>query len=345
MRQNDSAREGMQDMTAFQTVGADIYAMLRRVSRTFALSIEQLPPVLRDTMTVAYLLFRIADAVEDHPDLSRERKAALLRLWAKIVGGKEPVEQLTGALEDLHSSDPEVAVAKSAGTIIDRLQKLGPEPSRILSHHVQATALGMARWQEHGPYVKDEGELDDYMHEVAGRVGYLITDIFCWYAPAMRSLRNLLMPRAREFGLALQTVNIIRGLRRDFERGWVFVPESLFSRYGLSREEFFNPENRSKALRVIGELAEKAVRHLRSGLTYITMLPRLERKMRLFCIWPLLFAAKTLAISRDNPLVLSAEAKITRNQVKQIVMYSSIFYWSNFCLKAYFNHLLKAAKP
>ena len=332
-------------MARIPVLSTDLYSMLRQVSRTFALSIEQLPLVLRDIMTVAYLLFRVADSIEDHPELSPERKATLLRLWAKVVAGKESVERLTNALKDIDSADPEVTVAKSAQAIIGRMQELEPEASRILSLHVQATALGMARWQDHGPYVKDEAELDDYMHEVAGRVGYLITDVFCWYVPALQSLRNFLMPRAREFGLALQTVNIIRGLRKDFERGWVFVPESLFAHYGLSREGLFSPENRSKALKVVGELAEKAVRHLRSGLAYITALPRFERKIRLFCIWPLLFAAKTLAISRDNPMVLSAEAKITRKQVTQIVFYSRLFFWSNVWLRAYFKYLMKPAKP
>ncbi|MCX8044016.1 MAG: squalene/phytoene synthase family protein [Desulfobacterota bacterium] len=331
-------------MARIQSFGSDIYAMLRQVSRTFALSIEQLPPVLRDIITIAYLLFRVADCIEDHPELQRQKKAELLRLWAQVLAGKASVEKLTSAIALLDAQDPEVAVAQNAKTIIERMHVLPQESVRILTDHVHATALGMARWQEHGPFVRDEAEMDDYMHEVAGRVGYLLTDIFCWYAPAIRRIHSLLMPLAREFGLALQTVNIIRGLKKDFERGWIFIPESLLVHEGLTRESFFSPENRAKAMRVIAVLAEKAVRHLRSGLTYITMLPRVERKIRLFCIWPLLFAAKTISISTNNPAVLHAEAKISRADVKRIVLYSSIFSWSNLCLKAYFNYLLKPVR-
>ena len=65
-------------------------------------------------------------------------------------------------------------------------------------------------------------------------------------------------------------------------------------------------------------LIEKANRHLKGGLTYITLLPRIERHIRLSCIWPLLFAVKTLALSRNNHNVLESETKITRNQVKSI---------------------------
>ena len=41
------------------------HATLQEVSRTFALTIPQLPPGLRDVVGNAYLLCRIADTIED----------------------------------------------------------------------------------------------------------------------------------------------------------------------------------------------------------------------------------------------------------------------------------------
>ena len=43
--------------------------ILPHVSRTFALTIPQLPPALRTAVTSAYLLCRIADTIEDEPAL------------------------------------------------------------------------------------------------------------------------------------------------------------------------------------------------------------------------------------------------------------------------------------
>jgi phytoene/squalene synthetase len=54
------------------------YEMLRGVSRTFALSIEQLPQVLRDSITVATCSSRL-DCLEDVALVPAERKAELLR--------------------------------------------------------------------------------------------------------------------------------------------------------------------------------------------------------------------------------------------------------------------------
>ena len=62
--------------------------MVRQVSRTFALSIEQLPGILRDAVAVAYLMFRIADGIEDHVQMPAARKIDLLNRWAAVVQGQ-----------------------------------------------------------------------------------------------------------------------------------------------------------------------------------------------------------------------------------------------------------------
>ncbi len=317
------------------------FEMLRAVSRTFALSIEQLPGIMRETVTIAYLLFRISDCLEDHAILPAEKKAALLRLWADVLSGTAGADRLTTAVSDLDGSDPEVYVAQHADEIMQLLDRLPDEPREILKKHVIETSLGMARWQDHGPFVQNEEELDDYMFQVAGRVGYLLTDVFAWYSPAIGRLRERLMPLAYEFGLALQTVNVIRGMRKDYERGWVFAPVTFYEKAGLTRETLFSPDHREQALTVVEMLADKAQRHLEKGLSYTTLLPRTQSRIRLFCIWPLLFAVKTLAISRHNPDVLTDEAKITRGQVKRIVLISKLFSWSNLLLRAYFTALCR----
>lgn len=319
----------------------DSYDMLRNVSRTFALSIEQLPGLQREAVTVAYLLFRVADCIEDHDLLDASTKTRLLRLWAGVLAGREPVDALTGELAGLDGSDPEVYVAQHAGSVMAHLQSLPETHRQILARHVHETSLGMARWQEHGPFVRDEAEMDDYMHEVAGRVGWLLTEVFALHSAAIAAQKDRLMVLGREFGLALQTVNIIRGMRKDFERGWIFVPETFCVHAGLDSVQLFDPAHEPAALQVLGILTAKARRHLDGGIAYIRLLPRRLRRLRLFCIWPLLFAARTLAISENNPEVLRAEAKITRAEVQRIIGFSGMFCWSNALLTGYYKSLLR----
>jgi farnesyl-diphosphate farnesyltransferase len=315
---------------------------LRNVSRTFAISIEQLPLELRSAVTIAYLLFRVSDCLEDHGELEASQKAELLRLWARILKGDTPVASLTGAVAHLDGSDPEVFVAQHAGQLLDELHKLPESIQVTITNHVHQTSLGMARWQEHGPIVNTEDELDDYMHEVAGRVGYLLTDLFSWYSPIIRERKPALRPLARQFGLALQTVNIIRGLRKDYERGWVFVPRTFYEPLGLTHESLFARENHDKTLQVIARLADKAEAHLQDGLNYITSIPRNHYRIRLACTWPLFFAIKTLALSRDNIHVILNEAKITRTEVIGIIRNTTLMGWSDNWLRSYYSRLLAA---
>ena len=317
------------------------YMMLREVSRTFALSVEQLPPVLRDILTVAYLLFRVSDYLEDNDAMEVERKVQLLRLWALVLSGEELPEILIDRISDLDPSNPGVRVSQHAGDIIEQLYKFPPEIQKAVSQRVVQTSLGMARWQEHGPFIEDEEALDDYMHHVAGIVGYLVTDVFAWYLPIIRDRKAQLMPLARESGLALQTVNVIRGIRKDYERGWVFVPRTFYEKAGLTRDEFFDPANADRASKVVDMLIGKAERHLRYGNSYIRAFPRYQHRIRLACMWPYFFAVKTLALSRNNVNVLFAEAKIGRDQVKKIMRDTKLFGWSNHWLAWYERYLAR----
>ncbi len=323
------------------------YAHLRATSRTFALSIERLPQPVKDAICLGYLMMRISDYLEDNDVMSDARKVASLQLWEKIVAGVEPPERLVTAIADCkppagHHDSADYAAACAAPDVIAMLNGL---PSTLRNHlvlHVRATSLGMARWVERGPVIPAEPDMDDYMFEVAGRVGYLVTDVFAWYSRFVRERLEVLMPLAREFGLALQTVNVIRGLRKDYERGWIYVPDSFCAAVDLKRADLFNPAYERQALQVLDMLADKAERHLQLALVYVQALPRWLHGLRLACIWPLLFAVRTLAISRRNVNVLLGEVKMTREEVKAIMRDTTLFGWSNRWLANYARQLREA---
>jgi len=313
--------------------------LLRITSRTFSLGIERLPGILCNATTIAYLLLRVSDYLEDNEEMDTDEKVGLLNLWVDILHEKEKIETLTSQLTNADTNNPDAIVAQHAKEILLHLHSLPLAVQEIITKQVIHSTLGMARWVKHGPNLIDENDLDDYMFEVAGRVGYLVTQLFAWYSFSIRRRLKEIMPLAREFGLALQTVNVIRGLREDFERGWVYIPQKYLADMGLSAEQFFDPQHREQALKVLDRMTEKAERHLRHALTYVKALPWWQHGIRLGCIFPLMFAIRTLAVSRNNAEIFGTEAKITRAEVKQIVMDSTLWGWSNFWLDRYYNKL------
>jgi farnesyl-diphosphate farnesyltransferase len=313
--------------------------LLRIASRTFAIGIERLPGVLCEATTVAYLLLRVSDYLEDNEEMHSDDKVRLLNLWVNVLREKADIAELTDGLTNADTSNPDAIVAQHSQEILLHLRSLPMQVQEIIVHHVIKSTQGMARWTKQGPKVDDENDLDDYMFEVAGRVGYLVTQLFAWYSMHIRKREKEIMPLAREFGLGLQTVNVIRGMREDFDRGWIYIPRNFLQEMNLSSEQLFDPDHRQQALKVLDLMTDKAERHLRQALQYVKALPWWQHGIRLGCIFPLMFAIRTLAISRRNAQVFESEAKMTREEVKRIVMQATLWGWSNSWLDSYYKKL------
>ena len=79
--------------------------ILPHVSRTFALTIPQLPAPLRLAVTNAYLLCRIADTIEDEPALSPAETLAFLERFKAVVAGREEPAAALASEVDRRLSD------------------------------------------------------------------------------------------------------------------------------------------------------------------------------------------------------------------------------------------------
>jgi len=303
--------------------------LLEESSRTFYLGIERLPGRLRPAIRVAYLLLRVSDYIEDNESMPGPQKSRLLLLWERVLNGGAEFGELLPMLELPAAPSADALVARHGANVLHGLAGL-PERCRTpILRHVSDSTRGMARWVSRGPDFQTEADLDDYMHEVAGRVGFLLTDLFACEYSRIRRRRDSLMEVARDFGLGLQTVNVIRGLRSDFERGWIYVPASIVRPLGIPREALFEARYQDQAMKVVDWLATKAERHLVIARSYIKLLPATHHAIRLFCLYPYLFAVRTLALSRGDPRVLGAGTKLSRDEVRRIVRAASLRGWSN----------------
>lgn len=312
----------------------EYYELLRSTSRTFAVGIEALPRGLRDAVTLAYLVLRVSDYFEDTPSLGDTERAEALTLWAGLVrsgDGQEKVDDLVRAVSDEDRDLPDRLAALEAERILDGLLRLPPafrEPIRL---HTSATTEGMARWTLRGPDFPDEGALDDYMFEVAGRVGLLLTDLFGAHSPVVARRRERLLEVAVSFGLGLQTVNVIRGLHEDPARGWSFVPRHVLPRSVPAGAGAVDPrrlpgEDQS---RILDFLIGKAGRHIRDALTYCRLVPRRERGIRIFCAIPAVLASRTAEASRGNLRVFREPVKVDRREVRRIVLTARLLFFSD----------------
>ena len=161
---------------------ASLEQVLRETSRTFAIGIEGLPHPLQGEMRIAYLILRVSDYLEDNTTLAPSEKGALLDSWAEMLEGRGLHPDLLQHLKATEDPSPDSAAAHHAAEILQALEEIPTKAQEVIRKHTLDSTQGMARWVRRGPKIDSEADLDDYMHEVAGRVGYLITGLFSLFS-------------------------------------------------------------------------------------------------------------------------------------------------------------------
>src|SRR4051794_34930007 len=71
---------------------ADLQRLLVETSRTFALTIPFLPEPLRQEVTIAYLLFRVADTLEDADLWPRDQRVGALEQFCHLMESLDDAE-------------------------------------------------------------------------------------------------------------------------------------------------------------------------------------------------------------------------------------------------------------
>jgi len=313
-------------------------AVLPRVSRTFAVSIEALPPGLREAVRTAYLLCRIVDTVEDQAGLAAADRAALYDAFdralasADAAGGEASAavggfERLARQLA-LDADGAGGALCARAGAVFGAFAGLASGERAAIRPHVAGMSRGMREFSERAEQLgrlrlRDVADLERYCYFVAGTVGELLTALFELAVPSLSdAARAGLRERAVSFGLGLQMVNIVKDVAEDHLRGDVFLPESLAEQQGLVLEELLRPEHRSAALRVVREVSRIARAHLERAREYALLWPPREgAEVRRFCAVPLALALATLHVVDDGDATLRADRapKVSRGAVARIV--------------------------
>jgi farnesyl-diphosphate farnesyltransferase len=213
---------------------ADLDDLLVKTSRTFALSIPLLPEPCRREVTVAYLLFRIADTFEDAAAWPKEQRiealsefVSLLRAATERARAEALAARWTAARPIDHDGYMELLAETPA--VLAALAACEPRARAIVTRHAVRTAEGMAtvvrRTDDRGNLaLRDLQDLRDYCYIVAGIVGELLTELFVHNAPELTGAAPTLEANAVAFGEALQLVNILKDADDDAVDGRVFLP-------------------------------------------------------------------------------------------------------------------------
>jgi farnesyl-diphosphate farnesyltransferase len=189
--------------------------ILPHVSRTFALTIPQLPAGLRVPVTNAYLLCRIADTIEDGTTSSAAARLGLLQRFVAVLRGQEEAALLTTDLLPRLSEQTltgERDLTRNMQRVVRVTAGLHERQRAAIQRCVETMCGGMHQFQRIASLRGLPGmhDLDDYCYYVAGVVGQMLTELFCAYSPAINLRRVALEELAVSFAQGLQMTNILK---------------------------------------------------------------------------------------------------------------------------------------
>ncbi len=321
--------------------------ILQGVSRTFALTIPQLPTGLRDVVGNAYLLCRITDTIEDDPALSAGQKRAFAERFAEIVAGREEAEPFAnelGALLSSAATEDERDLVANADRVIRVASGFNAAQRAALERCVRIMAGGMAEFQQNATPdgLNDVPHLDRYCYYVAGVVGEMLTELFCDYSGKINERREELLPLSVSFGQGLQMTNILKDLWDDRERGACWLPRDVFLAAGFDLRSLSEGQAHPGFVQGLSRLVGIARGHLANALRYALIIPARETGIRRHCLWALGMAVLTLRRIHATPAFRSGqEVKISRRSVWAVVIFTSILARSNRALTFLFRILTK----
>ncbi|MDN3516771.1 phytoene/squalene synthase family protein [Aquisalimonas lutea] len=298
--------------------------VLPGVSRTFALTIPQLPPALRTAIGNAYLLCRLADTIEDAAELQASAKQDRFALLVRALDDADAARQLSTALEGeiTTATGAERELVAGAEQVFHVLWSLPAGQQAPVRRCLRIMAAGMSRFE---PLKGPRGlatctDFRDYCYCVAGVVGEMLTDLFALHEPAVAAARTRLRCRAVAFGQGLQMTNILKDIWEDHERGVCWLPQDVFVRHGhdLAAD---GPRHTAPAFHAgLQELIGVAHGQLQRALRYTLGIPPGQPGMRRFCAWAIGMALETLHNIHARPDFTAADQiRISRGRVRLII--------------------------
>ena len=316
--------------------------ILPYVSRTFALTIPELPPALRAAVTCAYLLCRIADTIEDEPALSPPETLEFLQAFSAVLKGDGDAEHLAARIAP-RLSDRTLATERDLvshmARVIRVMGSLNPTQRAAIERCVDLMCRGMPPFQFSASLkgLERSSDLDDYCYYVAGVVGEMLTDLFCDYSPQIARHRPALFAVAASFAQGLQMTNILKDVWEDRSRGACWLPRDVFARHGFALENLSKDAFDPRFGAGFNELVGVAHAHLRNALDYTLLIPARETGIRRFCLWAIGLAVLTLQkIGRHPRFTAGAQVKVSRRAVAMTRLLTNVTGRSNWLLRRLF---------
>jgi farnesyl-diphosphate farnesyltransferase len=330
--------------------------LLKRVSRSFYLTLQVVPASVRDQVGLAYLFARAADTIADTDVIEPGKRLVLLNQLRSQFTADHVVDAQVAALQrDVLPHQGEAAerlLLERLGDCFTLYRAFTPADRELIRRLMGILTKGMemdltvfAGGTATRPIaLRTLEDLDEYIYQVAGCVGDFWTRLTQAHLPTLShwDMERMAGTGVR-FGKGLQLTNVLKDLPRDLRRGRCYIPQALLAQAGLAPTDLLNPDSLPAFRPVLLRLVRLALEHLDQGWLYTLAIPRREVRLRLACMWPILLAVQTLRRVAASPRLLdpSVTAKVPKGQVYRIMALTALTGACGYVGTAYFGRARK----
>src|SRR5947209_6654652 len=300
--------------------------ILRRVSRSFFVSIFLLPKKLRNPVALGYLLARASDTVADTTEIPIDARVEKLQLLARGIQGEalgDAIVELSAGLTPFQKNESERALIESLQACLDWLEQSEvfdrEEVRAVLEKITRGQILDLERFRDPKQIAALEtaADLDEYTYLVAGSAGEFWTRL-CVGKLKRFSTRDQteMLALGKRYGQGLQLVNILRDAGDDLRAGRCYFPGEQLAGVALEPSQIVREPQ--QFLPIYRKWQEKAEQGIKAGIEYANAVR--NRRVRIATVLPALIGARTLALLREaGGTVLHRHIKVPRKQVRAII--------------------------
>jgi farnesyl-diphosphate farnesyltransferase len=291
----------------------DMLVLLRRVSRSFYVSIRLLPTQLRRPVAVAYLLARASDTLADTAELPCKERRDNLQALAAVIDGRFPgpatAADIAASFSRRQNDLDERALIAELPSCLRWLEELAPvdrdEVCVVMRHIIRGQALDLERFTPGTTRALDTPEqLHEYTYLVAGCVGEFWTELCFRHLPRFAALPKPEMRElGRDYGMGLQLTNILRDAGSDLAEGRCYFPAGEIAAAGLRPEDILAHPQRFET--IWNRWHAQARLGLARGMKYADAVN--SRRVRAASALPALIGARTLDL-----LLLAGSQRLQR---------------------------------
>ena len=255
---------------------SELDSILEGTSRSFYLSLKELPRAIRPQVSLLYMLARTSDTIADSEGGEPKELMEALESYDDFTQGRSSDAPALSSFSQFQTNKSEGLLLKNVEAVVSRIEGFSDSDQEAirscLGIIISGQILDLNRFSladEDIASIETDDQLDDYAYRVAGSVGEFWTRMSLTHLFKFDSEKEKeLFEKGIRFGKSLQMINILRDVPSDLSIGRCYIPEKALSEFGLIPEDLMEPEKMEQFRPLYNRYLDITDSHLRAAVSY-----------------------------------------------------------------------------